>query len=318
MPVFETVFMFSGQGSQYFQMGKALFDTNDTFRSWMQRLDAVAQRTIGRSVIESLYSAERSKGDVFDRTLLTHPAIFMVEYSLAQALIHAGLRPDSVMGVSLGSFAAAAVAGFVDVDDAMTAVVRQATAFEANCAPGGMIAVMADPAMFEEDFICRRSELAAVNFSSHFTVSAQAADLAAIEAELKRRDLTHVRLPVSFAFHSRWVDQAEASFTAFARTVALRPGRLPMACCERAATLWELPDLFFWDVARRPIRFRETVAALELQGPRRYIDIGPAGTLATFLKYLLPATSASSMHAVLTPYGHDQRNLTALLAAVGR
>jgi bacillaene synthase trans-acting acyltransferase len=181
-----------------------------------------------------------------------------------------------------------------------------------------MIAVMADPALFEEDFICLRSELAAVNFSSHFTVSAQTADLAAIEAELKRRDLTHMRLPVSFAFHSRWVDQAEASFAAFARTIALRPGRLPMACCERAATLSELPDMFFWNVARRPIRFRETVAALELQAPRRYIDIGPAGTLATFLKYLLPTTSASSMHAVLTPYGHDQRNLTALLAAVGR
>lgn len=315
MPVRETVFMFSGQGSQFFHMGKALFDTDDTFRSSMLRLDAIAQRVIGESVVESLYSAERTRGDTFDRTLLTHPAIFMVEYSLAQTLIHAGLRPDSVLGVSLGSFAAAAVAGCVDVVDALNAVVQQALALEAHCAPGGMIAIMADPALFEEDFIRSRSELAAVNFSSHFTVSAKSSDLAIIETELKRRELTHLRLPVSFAFHSRWVDEAEASFSAFALNIAHRPGQLPLVCCERAAILSETPERFFWDVVRRPILFRESIALLERQGPRRYIDVGPAGTLATFLKYIQPASSASTMHAVLTPYGHDQRNLATLLAA---
>src|SRR5690349_11489627 len=87
----KTVFMFSGQGSQYFQMGKELFNKNDTFRTWMVRLDEIARRLAGRSVIETLYSEAHRKADRFDCTLLTHPAIFMVEYSLAQTLMQAGL-----------------------------------------------------------------------------------------------------------------------------------------------------------------------------------------------------------------------------------
>jgi bacillaene synthase trans-acting acyltransferase len=313
-----TVFMFSGQGSQYFQMGRELFDFDDTFREWMIRLDGVAQEVSGRSVIENIYSGARGKGDIFDRTLLTHPAIFMVEYSLAQSLIHAGVRPDVVLGASLGSFAAAAVAGFISVEDALTAVTRQAIALEECCEPGGMIAVLADPALFAEDFLGSRGELAAVNFSSHFVVSARRAELAEIEAALMRRNIGYQRLPVSVPFHSQWMEGAKARFELFMRSIRLKRGRLPLACCDQAAILFDLSDDYFWNVVRRQIRFRETVGRLEREGACRYIDLGPSGTLATFLKYIAPATTRSSAHAILTPYGFDRKNLAALLAALGR
>lgn len=313
-----TVFMFSGQGSQYFHMGRALYDCDNTFRLWMTRLDGIAQEVSGKSVIETLYSGERGKSDPFDRTLLTHPAIFMVEYSLAQSLIHAGVCPDIVLGVSLGSFAAAAVAGFIGVEDALTAVIRQAIALEDRCEPGGMTAVLADPALFEEDFLSGRSELASVNFSSHFVVSARRTELEAIEAALRQRDINYQRLPVSAPFHSQWIDNAKAPFELFMRSIRLKQGRLPLACCDQEAVLSDLSDDYFWNVVRRPIRFRETIARLERQGARRYIDVGPAGTLATFLKYGLAARAMSTAHVILTPYGFDQKNLAALLAAIGR
>jgi len=312
-----TVFMFSGQGSQYFHMGRALYEGNDTFREWMIELDDIARGASGRSVIEALYSDARGRGDQFDRTLLTHPAIFMVEYSLAQSLMRAGVWPDIVLGVSLGSFAAAAVAGFIGVEDALTAVMRQATALEECCEPGGMIAVLADPALFAEDFLSGRGELAAVNFSSHFVVSARRAELETIEAALRKRNIGYQRLPVSVPFHSQWIDSAKAPFASFMRSIRYRPGRLPLACCDQTAILSELSDDYFWNVVRRPIRFRETTARLEQQGARRYIDVGPSGTLATFLKYVMPATTKSTAHAVLTPYGFDRKNLAAVLASTG-
>ena len=87
----ETVFMFSGQGSQYFHMGRSLYDGNDTFRGWMDRLDDVARQCAGTSVTQALYSDARGKGEPFDRLSLTHPAIFMVEYSLTQTLMDEGI-----------------------------------------------------------------------------------------------------------------------------------------------------------------------------------------------------------------------------------
>ena len=313
-----TVFMFSGQGSQYFHMGRALYDGDDIFREWMIELDDIARVASGRSVIETLYSDAHDRGDPFDRTLLTHPAIFMLEYSLAQTLMRAGVWPDIVLGVSLGSFAAAAVAGFIGVEDALTAVARQAIALEESSEPGGMIAVLADPALFAEDFLNGRSELAAVNFSSHFVVSARRAELEAIEAALRKRSIGYQRLPVSVPFHSQWIDDAKSTFESFMQSIRRKQGWLPMACCDQAAILSELSDDYFWNVVRRPIRFRETIARLERQGASRYIDVGPAGTLATFLKYGLPATTKSAAHAILTPYGLDRKNLAALLAPIGR
>jgi bacillaene synthase trans-acting acyltransferase len=311
-----TVFMFSGQGSQYFQMGRDLFEHDRTFRDVMVHLDDLARPWAGTSVVEALYDDGHRKSDPFDRTLLTHPAIFMIEYALAQSLMHAGVCPDMVLGVSLGSFAAAAVAGFLGVDAALTAVMRQAIAIEDACEPGGMIAVLADPALFAEDFLSNHAELAAVNWSSHFVVSARRADLAAIESALRARHVVYQRLPVSFPFHSQWIDAAKAPFASSARSIVRTTGRLPLVCCDQAVVLTELPDEFFWHVVRHPIRFREAIARLEQQGARRYIDVGPSGTLATFLKYGLPAHSRSTVHAILTPYSFDQKNLAAVAAAV--
>jgi acyl transferase domain-containing protein len=309
--------MFSGQGSQYFQMGKALYDGNDTFRKWMLRLDEVARPALGESVLAAVYSRARGKGEPFDRARLTHPAIFIIEYALAQALKGAGVLPDLVLSASMGSFAAAAVAGFLDVEDALQAVVRQAIALEEWGEPGGMTAVLGDPALFGEEFFVGCSELAGINFSTHFVIAAKKAELGEIEAALRKRSVGFQRLPVMFPFHSQWIDGAKMPFQSFMSTVTHRQGHVPMVCCDKTAILAELNDGYFWDVVRRPIRFRETTARLEHIGPRRYVDVGPGGTLATFLKYGLPAASRSTVHAILTPFGTDQKNFAAVAESLG-
>lgn len=307
-----TVFMFSGQGSHYFQMGRELFDSNDVFRQWMTRLHQLTLRKSGEDVLGAIYSGNKS--DVFNHTSHTHPAIFMVEYSLAQCLLEAGIIPDIALGASLGSFAAAAIAGFLTVEDALDAVIRQAKALEEACGSGGMIAVLAAPTLYREDFLRDHSELAAINFDSHFVVSAPAANLAMIEQELNQRGITNQRLAVSFAFHSRWIDAAGAQFSSTLARIDRSRGRLPLACCRAAAILAEIPQDFLWSSVRQPIRFQETIGVLEQPGACRYIDVGPSGTLATFAKYCLPPGSRSSTHAILTQFGRDQRNLTSLLS----
>jgi bacillaene synthase trans-acting acyltransferase len=306
----QTVFMFSGQGSQYHQMGRDLFDTHAVFRETMLRLDAAVYRLCGQRVVEAVYGSPASQ--VFDRTLLTHPAIFMVEYSMAQCLMQAGIQPDLCLGTSLGSFAAATVAGCLDVDDALLAVVEQAVALEASCLRGGMIAILAEPSLYREAFLSEHSEFAGANFDRHFAVSAAQGELEAIESGLKQRGLAFQRLPVSFAFHSRWIDGAQRQFSSAVRHVSCRRATVPIMCGERGELLDVLPDDYFWRVVRQPMRFGQALAGLERRGGHRYVDVGPSGTLATFVKYGLREGSASTVHPVLTPFGRDRVNLQAL------
>ena len=308
----KTVFMFSGQGSQYYQMARQLYDANSAFRGWMTRLDTLAYDISGRRVVAEIYA--RPKSEPFDRLAFTHPAIFMVEYSLAQCLIRDGIEPDIVLGASLGAFAAAAIGGYVAVEHAIEAVLKQAEIFERCCEAGGMIAIMGDPALYGERFLAERSELAGVNFGGHFAVSARRADLEPIEAALAERGIMFQRLPLGVAFHSRWIDSAREPFATLMRTLPTMRGCVPLACCESASMLAGLGDGYFWNVARRPIRFLDTLVMLERGGPHRYIDVGPSGTLATFAKYGMPGTSTSTVHPILTPYGQDTRHLNALLA----
>ncbi|WP_229518655.1 acyltransferase domain-containing protein [Massilia sp. PAMC28688] len=310
----KTVFMFSGQGSQYYQMGKALFDQQPVFRRHMEQLDTCVHALCGHSVLATLYAPGNQMGSAFDRTLLSHPAIIMVEYALARTLIEAGIEPDVVLGASLGSYTAAAVAGALPVSEALALAVAHARSLEQCSAPGGMIAILDDPQLMQEDFLRLHASCGGVNFASHFVVSAPAAQCLQIEAELRARDIAHQRIPVSFAFHSDGIDNARASFEV--RTEGIRAGRarLPIMCCEQARLLTELPPGYFWDVTRQPIRFPDAIAALERAGHYRYLDVGPAGTLAVFLKYLLAPGSASTCHTILTPYGRDTANFDRLMA----
>jgi bacillaene synthase trans-acting acyltransferase len=306
------VFMFSGQGSHYFQMGRALYERESAFRYWMQRLDGIARDVAGYSVVEPLYDERNAKSDVFDQTRLTHPAIFMVEYALARHLIESGIEPDMTLGASLGMFAAAAISGHVTPEDALLAVLRQVDVFESSCCRGSMVAVLADRSHFETCSLDRYSDLAAENFDSHFVVSAPETYVREIEDVLRGRQITFQKLAVGFAYHSRWIEPARGQFQQHMQSLQSREAVIPIACCARAEVLRRLPEGHFWNVVRDRIRFGQTLRALEHSSPHLLLDLGPAGTLATFARYALPPDSRSRAFAILSPFGREMENLAAL------
>jgi acyl transferase domain-containing protein len=310
----QTIFMFSGQGSQYFQMGRALFEHNETFAASMVRMDARVRELCGTSVIESLYDERRNRGESFDGLRLASPAIFMVEVALARTLIHAGIQPQIALGASLGSYAAAVTVGALDADVALEAVLRQAAVFEAHAEPGGMIAVFAHPDLHREPALRDHCEIAASNFPAHFVIAAPAERLASLEKFLHGQGVLAVRLPVRYAFHSQWIDAARPHLLECLRPVAFAAPRMSLICCASGTAVTEISSDYFWRVARQPVQFHETIRQLESGGCYRYIDVGPAGSLAGFVKYSLSPASASVVQSVLTPFGRDLENLSAAVA----
>lgn len=296
-------------------MGRELFERDSGFHAAMLHADRIVRERCGESVLAELFAERNTKEIPFDRILHSHSAIFMVEYALAKSLIDAGVQPDGVLGASLGTFAAAAAAGYVDPDDALFAVIEQALALEEHCPRGCMMAVIGEPQRYQTPDLLRLCELGAHNFATHAVISLLASNRAAVEAHLRQRGVTFQRLPVNFAFHSRWIDDAQRPYRAFLRTLSLRKGDVPLICCAAGKTLQVLPDNHFWSAVRDPIRLMQTINLLETQGSYRYIDVGPAGTMATFLKYVLPADSHSRIHHVMSPFGSDMERLTELIAS---
>ena len=312
MYVVKTILLFAGQGSHHFQMGRELFERDPVFRSAMQHSDHVLRSLGGGSVLSVLFAEGNTRETPFDRLVHSHCAIFMVEYALARSLIQKGVTVDMVLGSSLGSFAAAAVAGCIDHDAAVQAVFEQALAVESLGEAGGMIAVMGEPERYLTPELLTLCELGARNFATHSVLSAPQANLAAVEDHLRQNGLAFHRLPIGYAFHSRWIDGAKNSYTTFLRTLPLRRGELPVACCATATVSCDLPSEHFWSAVRDPVLLLKTLELLESQGSYRYIDVSPAGTMGTFLKYALPADSKSRIHHVMSPFGGDMERLTAL------
>ncbi|MCX7747909.1 MAG: acyltransferase domain-containing protein [Clostridia bacterium] len=302
------VFLFSGQGSQFYHMGHEFYQTNPVFRKYMDDFDKEASKVLGESILSVVYNVDSPRGKGFKRTLFSHPAIFMVEYSLARMLIETGIEPQCVLGTSLGEFAAATVAGIVTPEEALHLVIKQARCFEENCMPGGMLTVLADPALYhDKPGIFESSELVSVNYNEHFVISGEPEVLLKVERYLKEKDMGYYKLPVSFAFHSKGINEAQKSYTDFLRGKDFKKPCIPYASSVYGDFIDEIPEDYFWQIARKPILFKEAVGKLEESGPRVYLDLGPGGTLAGFIKRMVGSESKSLAYSFLSPFiGNDK------------
>jgi acyl transferase domain-containing protein len=305
--------MFSGQGSQYHQMGKKLFEHHSVFRRWMVMLDAIARDVMGESVLDHLYDEKKRIADPFDRLLHSHPAIFMVEYSLGRVLLDSGIRPDYVLGTSLGEYASAAFAGVMTAEELFKAVIKQAEFVESGCNAGRMIAILHDARLYYDDPLIRdTSELASVNFGSHFVISGERKQIKDIEHYLKERNILYQSLPVSYGFHSSSLDPAAPAFKTHLQQMPCQKPRVPFLSSLHGMLLDDIPRDYLWDVVRMPVQFPKTVRELENDRECVYLDLGPGGTLANFAKRNLAAGSRSKCYAIITPFQQETKNLATI------
>ncbi|ARW06797.1 acyltransferase domain-containing protein [Bacillus atrophaeus] len=304
------VFMFSGQGSQYYHMGQKLFSENTAFRNCLLNMDAIVTRRIGKSILSEMYNPAKRMSDPFDRTLYTHPAIFMVEYALYQVLFEKGIQPDYVLGTSLGEFTSAAVSGVLDAEDAMECILEQAIIMEEHCREGSMLAILDHPQLYNEfPQIFDQSELTSVNYHSHFVVSGENEKIKMIINFLKEKHITHQLLPVSYGFHSSLMDPAERTYKEFLRSKSFKSPSIPYISSLSGDRVTKIDHYFFWDTVRKPIQFPQAIHYLESRHTCRFIDLGPSGTLAAFVKQLISEDSGSRCSSIITPFQQELKNL---------
>lgn len=309
-------FLCGGQGAQSFQMARALYDGRRAFRCWMNELDALVRPRFGLSVLDLLYDPTRGPGETCDELRLTHPAIFMVEYALGQMLIERFGMPDCIVGASLGELVAATLAGALSLDQALDLLQRHVEVFGAWEGGGGMLAVLADPAMLENyPDLAGACEIATFVDSSHFVVSGNAEALSQTRRAAARRRVGTMDLPVRMPFHSSQMDRYQGEILARLGLAWRIPG-VPVISCRTIGRLRAYVDDNLWSIVREPVRLGETLDRLETTGPHLYIDLSPGSVFASTLARRRDGASRRALR-ILSPIGDDLRHLVRVEAALG-
>lgn len=293
-----TVFLFSGQGAQYYQMGAELYAHDHAYRSAFDRCADIVRDQTRFDLLASVFDQPLVESTHYDNLEETNVALLAQGYATAQALLARGIQPQALLGYSLGELIAAAVAEVLTLDAAFRLAQAQAQHIVQRVTPAAMVAVLASPALLlENPQLAALGEIACINSSQHFVMSIATAKANVFLAELERQAITWSCLPVRYGFHSSLIAAAEFGYAELVDQTNLQAPKWPIYSSLLGGRLPHYDGSHFWQVARGVVRFRDTIANLWAVEPRLFIDCGPSGTLVAFVKQQL-GHSANALPAM--------------------
>lgn len=306
-------FLFPGQGSQYPRMGAQLYASEPAFRAAFDTVADLLQPDLGLDLRAAIFSGHAEE---LRQTCVTQPALFAIEYALAQMWLSFGLRPHALLGHSVGEYVAATLAGVFPVEDAARLVAARARLVHAL--PGGaMLAVRLGEAEARE-FVSEQVSIAAINSSRLCVLSGPMGAIAALEAELAARNTPARRLATSHAFHSAMVEPVVAPLTDLVSSVRLRAPQIPFV--SNVTGDWitgaQATDPAYWaGHVRTPVRFADGLGKLLEASASAVLEVGPGNALIQLARQHPGRTAA---HEFAHTLAEGSNEAPALATAQGR
>jgi non-ribosomal peptide synthase protein (TIGR01720 family) len=298
-------FMFPGQGSQYVNMGKELYQTEVIFRESIDRCCLILQPLLNldlRAVIYPQESETETAQAQLKQTSLTQPALFVIEYALAQLWMSWGISPSAMIGHSIGEYVAACLAGVMSLEDGLTLVAMRGRLMQ-QLPSGSMLSIPLSAAEVKP-LLNENLALAASNAPFSCVVSGTHTAIDALSEELTAQGVECRRLHTSHAFHSQMMAEILPAFRAEVQKIALNPPQLPFI--SNLTGTWisaqQATDPNYWvSHLRQTVQFADGISAL-LQEPNRiFLEVGAGRTLSTLVKQ-----QAGTQHAILSSLRHPQ------------
>lgn len=284
-------FVFPGQGAQRTGMGKWLYEHDPDFQALFDRGCEIVLAKEGVDIRTAFFAGDDSSRNSLDvnQTSVAQPALFLLEYGLAQYFIARGCRPDFMIGHSIGEFTAASLAGVFHFDDAVALVARRGALMQAM--PAGQMLVVKSSVDTVQDLLDDDLNLAAINAPELVVVAGTTHRIQQAAQQLESRGVASKMLHTSHAFHSHMMAPIVADFEAVVASVPRGVLALPMYS-TRTGTLLQAEEAAspsYWaSQIRSPVLFSYAVTAVAREHANHsiaYVETGPGTTLTTLISY---------------------------------
>lgn len=298
------VFMFSGQGFQYLNMGLQLYRSEPSFRRTIDRCAQILEPILAIDIRDVVFPGKETPDarERLEQVDILQPLTFSFQYALSALLIEWGVIPDAVIGHSFGEYAAACTAGIFSLEDALILAARRGASMQ-TVAPGLMLA-LSMPEEQVEPFLNEDITLAAVNSPEHCILSGPPAAIQNLADTLSQKGHQCRILHVSVAGHSPAMDPILDQMTHSAQNITLNPPDIPFVSVLTGRQLSDAEALepSYWArQLRHTVRFNDAISLLLEDPAKIFVEIGPGSALCTFLKQ---NNRFNDQHAVLNVSRH--------------
>jgi acyl transferase domain-containing protein/acyl carrier protein len=275
-------FLFTGQGSQYAGMARDLYDREPRFRRTLDRSAEIMARDLAAPLLDVLYPASDADGRIHD-TAFTQPALFAVEYALADLWRSWGVKPDVVLGHSLGEYVAACVAGCLSLEDALMLIAARARLMNALPRGGAMVSAQTSEARVLAAIApyAATVSVAAANAPDSIVFSGTREHVHAVQAALEKDRVRCIELQVSHAFHSHLMEAMLPAYEAVLRRVTFRAPEIALIAnvTGQLAGLDVATADYWLRQVREPVRFHASIVTLGRMKCGAVLEVGPDATL---------------------------------------
>jgi acyl transferase domain-containing protein/acetylornithine/succinyldiaminopimelate/putrescine aminotransferase/acyl carrier protein len=284
----QIAFMFPGQGTQYANMGRELYQTEPIFREQVDRCCELLKSHLSLDLRTILYPSEEqteAAAQQLKQTNLTQPALFVVEYALAQLWMAWGISPQAMIGHSIGEYVAACLAEVFSLEDALEIVATRGQLMQ-QLPAGAMLAVPLSEQQIEP-LLGEKLSLAANNAPMSCVVSGLTEAIDEFQERLTKQGVECRRLHTSHAFHSPMMDSILEPFKEQVSQVTLNPPKIPFV--SNLSGTWitaaEATNPSYWvRHLRETVRFSEGIAELLQEPDRILLEVGSGRTLGTLTR----------------------------------